>query len=244
MTQLSTSYSSGATNAAPPPTDEYFSAGFDGEWSDAAHEAWLHLNAESDVQRWQSYVAIGESLRAINASCPVSDSGDFMAQFRSRFAEEKPLSVHSDALWSHSGVTRTKMAVKINSNVGASVSNRQTTQPIHHNTDAANDTRFWKRAAGFASVAAVAAMASVVWMGTPSTGEVVAQGNLQRNMENVTVADASTRSVPMAAARDQGQWQSDPQLQRYLRTHRQFAGNPYWSQRPNGLQQASYQPGN
>lgn len=181
-------------NADPTPSlptrDDAWSALFDGEVAEAE---WSAIAAGGD---WPGdtlarYQLIGDALRAGASAVPVTPPGDFLAGLQRRLAEEpRPV----------------PMAVPVEPSVVV-------------RGPAANDGVFrWKLAAGFASLAAVMAVA---WglVGTapaPGAAPVLAQPS--------PAAPALPSAQPVLVSTPQGPVVRDARLEQLLADHRQFAG--------------------
>lgn len=212
-----------ATNQA-----QWLSAAMDGELSAREIENFQQLCADASTEtavlrQWHSYTAIGEALRETNARCAVRDSGDFVLQIRQRLQVEEQH--HCSVQW---------LAQLTGSHADAAVA------------VAANEARFWKRAAGFCSLAAVAACGALLWFsqaGAPPSALMAATGDTEATgtvVQGLAVTDAA--EVPVSGAAVAGQWEADDRWREYLRTHRQYAGDPYWSDRRGAaVQRTGYQ---
>lgn len=216
---------------------QWLSAAMDGELSEQDVQSFRMLCATDTemvtetetavLYEWHSYNVIGEALRETNARCAVCDSTDFMAQLRQRLHNEK--AHHCSMDWLTGAATNTMVSANA----------------------AANDSRFWKRAAGFASVAAVAACGALLWFSQAGTQPVlVAAADSISNAGNASVSMERVHAVPTSGASSAdvvagaGQWEPDARWAEYLRTHRQYAGDPYWSdQRRAGVQRTGFQNG-
>lgn len=189
---------------------------------------------QSVLQEWHSYTAIGEVLRETNARCVVADSGDFLLHFRQYLAQEE---THHRELNSSVSGFKASTAQSKYATGGAGLNKS-------HGSKAANDARFWKRAAGFASVAAVAALGSLVWFSQlPTSSGLVAKTNAPNAVLSAAANVDSQNMVGVADGVSQ-QWEPDARWVEYMRTHRQYAGDPYWaSQRAGGVQRASFNVG-
>lgn len=197
---------------------QWLSAAMDGELSAQEVQAFQQWCAGASTEtavlrQWHSYTAIGEALRETNARCTVCDSADFMLQMRQRLQAEEQ---------HHCSVQWLERLTGCHSGAAA----------------AANEARFWKRAAGFCSLAAVAACGALLWLSytaTPSASALMAGadgGSVAEAAQSIAVADtAEMPPASGAAAAVAGQWEVDARWQEYLRTHRQYAGDPYWSDR-------------
>lgn len=223
----------GATASEPATARaQWLSAAMDGELTAEEMQAFQALCAADTAQNgsvqqdWHSYTAIGEALRETNARCAVCDSGAFMAQLRQRLHSEE--AYHCSADWLETAAGSAAVA-----------------------DTAANDSRFWKRAAGFASMAAVTACAALLWLSQAGTQPVLVAGGDTGD----GTGDASVRvveyAVPVSGVQQPadvtaaaGQWEPDARWEEYLRTHRQYAGDPYWSDRRRaGVQRTGFQGG-
>lgn len=228
---------------SPTPSDskavaQWLSAAVDGELMDDDLASFQELCADEQIGQavlyeWHSYTAIGEALRDTNARCQVCDSSDFLLRFRQHLAQEE---THHRELNSTVSGFSSSTAKRFAEEAGSAVS--------HHNSKAANDARFWKRAAGFASVAAIAALGSLLWFSQSpvSSGLVAKTSTPDAVLSAAANVDAlgATDSADVASQ----QWEPDARWVEYMRTHRQYAGDPYWaSQRSGGVQRASFNAG-
>ncbi len=178
---------------------ELLSALADGELGGNEIEQALALCAEDDHRCWQTYQLIGDVLRAPSlAHC--SDPAKLIEGLRSAVRQD------------HLG---TQMAVE----QGASL-------PLGTIGTAANDSVFrWKMVAGFASLAAVAAIgwnSFNEWSGTSAAGAQLASTAPAANLAPV-VANAPNASILQANAVPQVMIR-DPRLDELLAAHKQFGG--------------------
>lgn len=207
---------------------QWLSAAIDGELSAQEVQIFQQLCADASTEtavlrQWHSYTAIGEALRETNARCTVCDSADFMLQVRQRLQAEEPH--HCSVQW------------------------LERLTGCHAGTEAAaNEARFWKRAAGFFSFAAVVACGALLWlshMAAPPaalTAGASVGGAVEVTAQTTAVTDTAAGKSASDAAVVAGQWEADYRWQEYLRTHRQYAGDPYWSDRRGAaVQRTGYQ---
>lgn len=206
---------------------QWLSAAMDGELSAQEVQIFQQLCADASTEtavfrQWHSYTAIGEALRETNARCTVCDSVDFMLQMRQRLQSED---LHRCSVQWLEQLPGSRYA---------------------GSAEAANEARFWKRAAGFCSLAAVAACGALLWFsqaGAPPSALMAATGDTEATgtvVQGLAVTDAA--EVPVSGAAVAGQWEADDRWREYLRTHRQYAGDPYWSDRRGAaVQRTGYQ---
>ncbi len=167
---------------------EAVSALFDGEGDPASVDQFLSASADPEAHaQWTTYALIGDVLRAPGEH-RLQSSAEFLAGVRAQLASQPPVQV---AVESQAAVT---------------VPTR----------DAANDSVFrWKMVAGFASLAAVAAVGWSTWLGSGVTGPVAAPQLVQ--------APASSPEAVLVAT-PQGAVVRDPRLEQLLAEHRQHGG--------------------
>lgn len=184
------------TPTSSKPSGEFLSALVDGELSqqELTHALQACAQDADALGTWNSYQLIGEVLRspasAVKAAGPVfgADAG-FISRLNLRLAQESA----PDASPAVSGSTFVV----------------QSLPPIHQ--PAANDANFrWKLVAGFASLAAVAAIAwNAVGTLAPASAPQLAQGD---TVQRVLVASP------------QGTMVRDARLEELLAAHKQMGG--------------------
>lgn len=170
---------------------EAVSALFDGEGDDASLDRLLSAGADSDAHsQWATCALIGDVLRAPGARRQQS-SADFLAAVR----------VQLDTL------PQAQPEVPVTPEV-------LSVAPVR---EAANDSVFrWKMVAGFASLAAVAA---VGWSTLLSGGV-----NGPTSAPQLVQAPANPSADAVLVATPQGQVVRDPRLEQLLAEHRQHGG--------------------
>lgn len=178
---------------------ELLSALADGELRGNEIEQALALCADDDHRCWQTYQLIGDVLRA-PALAQCSDPTKLIEGLRNAVRKD------------HSG---TQMAVEQGVSLPASVIG-----------SASNDSVFrWKMVAGFASLAAVAAIgwnSFNEWSGASAAGPQLASAAPAANRAPV-VANAPSASTLQASAGPQVMIR-DPRLDELLAAHKQFGG--------------------
>jgi sigma-E factor negative regulatory protein RseA len=192
-------------------SSELLSALADGQVRDDEVTVVLHAceqYQETAYANWNAYHLIGNVLRS-SAAALESSEARFLERFNQRLAEELTIEPAS-ALVVPPGFLR-----------------EPAVQSIPVRSDASNDESFrWKLVAGFASLAAVAAIA---WNATgfpaPVGGTQLAQGSAQQ---------------PVVVASPQGPMVRDARLEELLAAHRQLGGMSAL-QAPSGfLQNATF----
>lgn len=172
------------------PTDETLSALFDGQPGSVAALAKLHTAAQADLlSNWNAYQLIGESLRASSANQPSAAAWGADPAFLQRVS----------AQLAHESMD--KPAARL-------VSSRPDVL-VALPVAAANDGQFrWKMVAGFASVAAVMAVAwSIVGTAPASSAPQLAQGGAPQTLVTATTEGPMIR---------------DPRLEELLSAHKQL----------------------
>ena len=206
------------------PAAELLSTLADGELSSAEVSAALiacHQDGSAALASWNTYHLIGGVLRAPSAAGQGADS-QFLASFRQRLSQEPtdsslvidtaPADLKPEKL-----IDLTKLA-----------SSKKLLETPQIRGRASNDESFrWKLAAGFASLAAVSAIAwNVSGFSSPLAGSQLAQG---------------TGPQQVLVASPQGPVVRDARLEELLAAHRQF-GSMSALQAPSGfLQNATFE---
>ena len=170
-------------------TQELISAMADGQLRGGAFARCMELAASDPaaLEAWQTYHLIGDVLRSSELAAGTLP-GAFLSRLRSRLQHEQ------------------RLAAAIPSPAPQSVA-----RPGMPQQAASNDANFrWKLMAGFASVAAVAAIG---W----STVSGLAGKPEQAQLAAVPAATVPAANVPGAMIRD-------PRLDEFLAAHRQLAG--------------------
>ena len=151
------------------------------------------LSADPDARRtWHTYHLIGEVLRSAQ---PVAASSPerFVTRLAARLAQERPIAINSIA-----NSSETARAERL----------------FDPQKPAANDGSFrWKLVAGFASLAAVAAVAWTLVGGVGSQPEQAQLAGTQ-----------APAAGPVLASGDRGVMIRDPRLDELMAAHRQFGG--------------------
>jgi sigma-E factor negative regulatory protein RseA len=167
-------------------TQELISALADGQLQGQAFARGVELATSDPVARqaWQTYHLIGDVLRSGELAAGTT-SPVFVERLQARLRLEKPLSAPEPA-----------QAVEIR----------------YVRPQAANDSSFrWKLVAGFASVAAIGAIAWSLAGVAPGKSD---SGELAKSSGNATVLTAGERGLMIR----------DPQLDELLAAHRQLGG--------------------
>lgn len=170
---------------------EAVSALFDGEGDDASLDQLLSAGADSDAHaQWAACALIGDVLRAPGER-RLRSSADFLAAVR----------VELDTLpQAQTQVSVTPEALSV--------------APVR---EAANDSVFrWKMVAGFASLAAVAAVGWSTLLGGGVSGPTAAPQLVQ--------APANSSAEAVLVSTPQGPVVRDPRLEQLLAEHRQHGG--------------------
>jgi sigma-E factor negative regulatory protein RseA len=192
--------------------NELVSALADGELRDAAFEQamqWLQDNADARAS-WHAYHLLGDVLRSQDLAASGAHDSAFVARLRQRLQREvKPVLSGAAIDWIAQADHPQKGSVT-----------------LAHGKVSANDASMrWKLVAGFASAAAVAAVAWSLVSGSnaPVSGPQLAQVELQ---------PASGQSPIMVR---------DPQLDELLAAHRQSAGISALQMPAGFLRNATYE---
>lgn len=206
-------FRSAATTMKPKTQDpELISALADGQLSGPDFALALSVCADDAeaLERWETYHLIGEVLRAPGAMGPARDAG-FVTRLNVRLAQEPAL------------VARPLVAVAQPAPLMPGGSSPAARWP-----EAANDASLrWKLLAGFASIAAVAAIA---W--NAGGGPVSPAPQLARQ-------DAAQQVLVVS---EQGTMVRDARMQELLAAHKQFGGTSAL-QAPSGfLRNATFEP--
>lgn len=187
---------------------EMVSALADGQLQGTAFDEALALAAGDEEARlaWHRYHLIGDVLRSGEHAAGTVPTA-FMERLQVRLRQETTLVLEASPVQSRPPVRAA------------------TTRP------AANDPNFrWKMVAGFASVAAVAAIGwSVV------TGPGVAPG------QQPQMAAAPASAVPVLASTSRGVMLRDPKLDEFLAAHRQLGGASALQMPAGFLRNATYE---
>lgn len=190
--------------------EELLSALVDGEASGAELTTALAACGRDPAlsETWAHYHWLGDALRAPGAVAHAGDAG-FVSRFSQRLAAE--------------GVAPAAPPVLLAAPVQASA---------HDRGVAANDGLFrWKLVAGFASLAAVSAIAwnAAGLMGTSTQGAP-------------QLAQASTQSQPVLVSSPQGVMVRDARLEELLAAHRQLGGGSALEAPSGFLRNAAFEP--
>ena len=190
---------------------ELISALADGQLSGENFALALSVCADDTdaLGRWEAYHLIGDVLRAPGSMAPARDAG-FVTRLKARLVQEPALAA----------ATFLTLAPERVMPVGAAHERQR--------RDAANDSSLrWKLVAGFASIAAVAAIA---WN---------AGGGLLAPAPQLARQDAAQ---PVLVVSDQGTMVRDARMQELLAAHKQFGGTSAL-QAPSGfLRNATFEP--
>jgi sigma-E factor negative regulatory protein RseA len=166
-----------------------------------AHAASLATTDPQAQDAWTTYHLIGEVLRTGQATTGSSPQA-FLDKLSRQLALEEPLRPQAGISPEPSDPTSTQVSMK--------------------ERPAANDGSFrWKLVAGFASVAAVAAVSWTLVGGAVGTGGASQQPQLASLPTQP--ADASVAGATVVAG-DRGVMIRDPRLDEFLAAHRQFGG--------------------
>jgi len=170
---------------------EAVSALFDGEGDPAALDRFLSAGSEPDTHaQWATYALIGDVLRD-PADRRLRSSADFLAGVRAQLDTLSPLPVSAAPVPVVSAPAK----------------------------EAANDSVFrWKMVAGFASLAAVAAVGWSTWLGSGVAGPGASPQLVQAPAAPAAQAEAVLVATP------QGPVVRDPRLEQLLAEHRQHGG--------------------
>ena len=205
------------------PAAEFLSALADGELGGAAIDTALiafHQDGGAALSSWSTYHLIGDVLRAPSTAGHGADA-KFLAGFRRRVLDEPPVSA---------AVANTVLAGAMPENFiyrNKLTSSEKLLETPQVRGRASNDESFrWKLAAGFASLAAVAAIAwNISGFSSPLIGSQIAQGLAPQQV---------------LVASPQGPVVRDARLEELLAAHRQFGGMSAL-QAPSGfLQNATF----
>lgn len=195
------------TPAAEASVHEHLSALVDGEIDATAEAAlWRQGEAGGDVvcATWARYQLIGDALRG---AAPQTADGARVAAIMQRVRQERAAPVPE------------RLSVPVVLAPG------RTTAVTEAVTEAANDAVFrWKMLAGFASLAAVVAVA---WnmAGTGDMGGTAGPQLAQLPAQTAPVAAASVEpAAPVVVAGEQGPVLRDPRLEELMAAHRQAGG--------------------
>lgn len=189
------------------PASELLSALADGELGGAEVSAALiacHQDGNAALSVWNTYHLIGDVLRAPSAAGQGADA-QFLSSFRQRLAQEP-----NDSL-----VVMNAAPADAKPENFIVLTNRPNSQKLLETPQirgrAANDESFrWKLAAGFASLAAVSAIAwNVSGFSSSPAGSQIAQGPVPQQV---------------LVATPQGPVVRDGRLEELLAAHRQFGG--------------------
>ena len=230
---------------APPPisTAEALSAWLDGEAAAAGELGERFLPADGDLDTWHSYHLIGDVLRAGSPSafaCAEAACASAQAQAFARHVVEQALSSRvadsvpaTDLDAAAAGATVLPFVPPQLASVKPPHESPQE-PPSVRRAPAANDPVFrWKMAAGFASVAAVMAVAwSVVGGAGLLSGEGAVLATAPAQKATVGAAPSATTFVSAAAPEPvwvntpQGVVMRDPRMEELMHAHRQAGGGP------------------
>ena len=189
-------------------TREMVSALADGQLRGRDFERAVQLvSGDADAQAaWQIYHLAGDALRSSDIACRTSDDA-FMARLKASLAQE--------TVYSKPAVMAAPVA-----EVGRVAGGRH--------AEAANESGFrWKLVAGFASVAAVAAIG---WNAAGRLGQADIQSQMAKapapaiSAQPVAVSAAPAAQQPVNVAGTQQVMIRDPRLDELLSAHRQFGG--------------------
>ena len=173
-------------------------------------------------EKWDIYHVLGDVMRSNQASARTHDA-DFVRRLRQRISEDTIEPMNSEAV-----------------PIGARA------QP--HLTPASANDGAWRRVAGFASVALVAALAwqGLNWSGVsdPAPTPQLAQqsGQPAANAADAAFAQADGSSA-LAITADTGIMIRDPQLDALLAAHRQFGGTSALQMPAGFLRNAAFAEG-
>lgn len=187
-------------NTLQPPTQsprELLSALADGELRGEAFTAAVEgCHQDGVLVRWSTYHLIGEVLRQPSLVAPSADM-DFLGRLNKRLELEQIAPVAALAALSDAVAAARAMPVA---------------DVLQHRGPAANDGNFrWKLLAGFASLAAVSAIAwNAVGLSTPSAAPQLAQASAVQ---------------PVLVASPMGPMVRDARLEELLLAHRQLGGS-------------------
>lgn len=245
----------------PVPVTAAISAWMDGDLAYAADTAVPDMASDAEIDTWHRFHLIGDVLRAGSpADFACSDAArssdrarafarDIVAQAVLASGHAAPLSEamagrspvvssHSEGAEQRDGMERVFQTTALASTpVVDGVTSRVASAPSLPRQPAANDDVYrWKLVAGFASVAAVAAVAWSVVGGSavgPGEGAVMARVPATANVTMVsahltapTSQFAIAASEPVWVSTPQGAVWRDPRMEELMRTHRQAGGGP------------------
>lgn len=217
-------HNSAAETPAPDAVGAGISAWMDGDMGFAAFAAEDNLPPEEAIDTWHRYHLIGDVLRAGSPAAFVCsdvarDSTRTHAFARAIVAQAAAASRATDALPAETVVANTVVI--------------STHMPVAMAAPAANDAVFrWKMVAGFASVAAVAAVAwSVVGLGVgaPGEGATLATAPVERQLTRPAAPVplfVASAPEPVWVSTPQGVVLRDARMEELMRTHRQAGGGP------------------
>ena len=195
-------------------TNELMSALADGQLGreDVAAALQACQRDESAFASWNTYHLIGDVLRSPGrAPAPVARGADlsFVCRLNERLAQE-PL------------VKSELRSVELDSAAQVNAKGAPAHDVIHHRGPASNDGSFrWKLVAGFASLAAVAAIAwNTAGLLAPAAAPQLAQ---------------APESQPVVVASPQGPMVRDARLEELLAAHKQLSGTSALLQVPSGF---------
>ncbi|UUZ78332.1 sigma-E factor negative regulatory protein [Polaromonas sp. P1(28)-13] len=190
------------------PTCELMSALADGQLAgdDLAAALQACQQGDSALASWDTYHLIGDVLRSPAPVVQVADRG-FLDRLNQRLKHEEPLV----------GAPHAPVA-SVDLDAATQANAKPVSDLIHHRGPASNDGNFrWKLVAGFASLAAVAAIA---WNASGLLAPVTAPPQLAQ------VAQVAQVSVPqqVLVASPQGPMVRDARLEELLAAHKQLGG--------------------
>ncbi|MDP3519096.1 MAG: sigma-E factor negative regulatory protein [Hydrogenophaga sp.] len=189
-------FGAATTPAADGSVHEHLSALVDGEIDAAAEAALWRDDADVVCSTWARYQLIGDALRG---AAPQAADGARVAAIMQRVRQERAAPAHEL--------------------IAAPVVLAPT------RAEAANDAVFrWKMLAGFASLAAVVAVA---WnmAGTGAMDGAAGPQLAQMPVQSAPVAAASVEAAaPVVVAGEQGPVLRDPRLEELMAAHRQAGG--------------------
>lgn len=206
-------------------SEERVSALVDGQLlGDELVQALADLESSSVArEKWDIYHVLGDVMRSNQASARTHDA-DFVRRLRQRISEDTIDSINSEAV-----------------PIGARA-------PQHLTPESANDGS-WRRVAGFASVALVAALAwqGLNWSGVsvPASTPQLAQQSGQPVAQAASAAALAQAdgSSAMAITADTAIMIRDPQLDALLAAHRQFGGTSALQMPAGFLRNAAFAEG-
>lgn len=212
-----------AATPAPDAVAAGISAWMDGDLAFAEFTGEGDLPPEGATDTWHRYHLIGDVLRggspaAFVCSDAARNSARAHAFARAIVAQAAAASRTTDALPAETVVAKPVVIAM--------------PRPVAMAAPAANDAVFrWKMVAGFASVAAVAAVAwSVVGLGgSPGEGALLAAAPVERQLARPAAPVplfVASAPEPVWVSTPQGVVLRDARMEELMRTHRQAGGGP------------------